>query len=76
MSDALIMWVVYDHPSDFPDEYVARKHVVLSGGAYGPTPEIMLSRSLDELRDGLEALGLVHLDRMEGDDPVILETWL
>jgi hypothetical protein len=67
----LSIWVVYDHPSDFPDHYVAR---LWEGET--PTSVVLIHRDLERLRERLERLGLVHLDRMEGDDPVVLETWL
>ena len=67
----LAIWVVYDHPSNWPDWYVAR-----CWKGETPTGDMMLNRDLDDLRDALEQKGLVHLDRMEGDDPVILETWI
>lgn len=67
----LPVWVVYDHPSDCPDYYVAR----LWQGETA-TGVAIIDRDLERLRDTLEEMGLVHLDRMEGDDPVILETWL
>ena len=37
----LSMWVVYDHPSDFPDRYVAR----LWEGEK-PTSNVMVSRDV------------------------------
>ena len=71
----LSMWVVYDHPADFPTEFVARRHEVVAGGSR-PTNEAMSSRSLDMLRDELVGRGLTCLTRMPGDDPKIVETWL
>jgi hypothetical protein len=71
----LSMWVVYDHPTDYPTEYVARRHEVVAGGSR-PTNEAMASRDLDMLRDELAGRGLVMLQRMDGDDPKIMETWL
>jgi hypothetical protein len=67
----LPIWVVYDHPSDLPDHYVAR----LWRGAQ-TTSVAIIDTDLERLRETLERMGLVHLDRMEGDDPAILETWL
>jgi len=66
----LAIWVVYNHPRDRPD-YVARlwQHGTATGVA-------IIDRDLKRLRETLEGMGLVHLDRMEGDDPMILETWL
>lgn len=71
MSDGLPIWVVYDHPSDWPTYFVARQWVGETA-----TGNMMMDTDLERLRDKLEGLGLVHLDRMDGDDPVILETWL
>jgi hypothetical protein len=67
----LDIWVVYDHPLDWPDYFVARRWA-----SETPTGDMILDKDLERLRAALEARGLVHLDRMEGDDPVILETWL
>jgi len=68
------MWVVYDHPSDYPDEYVARQHVV---GVAGQQPtDRMMTGTLESIRVALTNLGLVCITRSEEDDPVIVETWL
>jgi hypothetical protein len=71
----LPIWAVYDHPSDFPEEYVARK-CVARAGSVEMTSEFMSSPDLELLRAMLEARGLVYLERMEGDAPVVLETWV
>jgi hypothetical protein len=71
----LIMWAVYDHPTDFPAEYVARRFLVDSDGPL-PTSQVLTSNDLDCLRDALQDMGLVCLTRSEGDDPKIVETWL
>lgn len=67
----LPIWVVYDHPVDWPDWYVAREWVGME-----PSASVILERDLDRLRAQLEAKGLVKLMRNEEDDPAILETWL
>jgi hypothetical protein len=71
----LPMWVVYDRPSDFPDRYVARQHIIGIAGQQ-PTDRTMVSLSLDSIRAALANLGLVRVIRSEEDDPVIVETWL
>jgi hypothetical protein len=68
-------WVVYDHPKDFPDGYIARKFLVTAEGA-GPTDVVMWSDKLEEVQDFLENLGLVKLARDPSDDPVIVESWI
>lgn len=69
------MWVVYDHPSDFPGHYVARQHIIGIAGQQ-PTGRAMCSLTLEPIRAALSNLGLVCLARSEQDDPVIVETWL
>jgi hypothetical protein len=69
----LILWTVYDHPSDYPAHFVlrgysTRKDVTL--------PWCALFESLDELRQEMIEAGRVCLDREPGDDPVIVETWI
>ena len=45
MSEPLILWVVFDHPQDYPDSYVARKFVLDQ-----PTEEHIVSPRLEMLR--------------------------
>lgn len=72
---SLEWWVVYDHPKDYPDGYVARKWIANAEDA-GPTDVAMWSNNLEEVRDFLENLGLVKLARDPSDDPVIVESWI
>lgn len=69
--DELAIWTVYDHPTDYPHNYVARKFF-----GETPTSEIMVCPDVDEIRNVLRAYGLVRLSRQDGDDPKIMETWL
>ena len=72
----LPIWVVYDHPADFPDAFVARQHIATGDGA-GPTTAYITGDDLDAIRRFLQQLlGLVKRDRQPDDDPVIVETWL
>jgi hypothetical protein len=72
----LAMWTVYDQPSDYPDHYVARCHIVGNGGIQCPTYNIVKSNVLQSLRATMRAAGLSCLSRHESDDPKIVETWL
>lgn len=74
LRDSLPMFTVTDHPTDFPDFFVARLH--LTRPEPHATAFAIMDRDLDRLRETLEALGLVKLARSPEDDPVILETWL
>lgn len=75
--DRLAMWTVYDHPSDFPRGYVARRFEIGKGlDGPQPTDDVVGAGDLQQLRDSLRHAGLVCLTRNEGDEPQIVETWL
>jgi len=67
----LPIWVVYDHPADFPYSFVARLWI-----GEQPTEVFMCTPDLNELRTWLLEMGLVKLMPMPGDNPRIMETWL
>lgn len=69
------LWTIYDHPSDWPDGYIARKHLVIDGTG-GPTPHVLTCEQLEPLREQMRMMGLACLTRSPEDDPVIVETWL
>jgi hypothetical protein len=71
----LSMWTIYDHPKDFPNTFVARRFETSAAGSR-PTADIMISPTLDDLRDQLSARGLTAIHRSPEDDPKIVETWL
>ena len=77
-NDVLINYAVYDHPRDFPDDYVVRRWFV-KRGLSEPVPErsiYMQSENLLDIRTRMKELGLTRINRQEGDDATILETWL
>jgi hypothetical protein len=76
-SDALILWTVYERPSDFPGMYVARRWLV-GAGAANPvaTADVIVEEDVEPIRLRLRRAGLSRLPRMHGDDPCILEVWL
>jgi hypothetical protein len=72
----LAMWTVYDHPTDYPNTFVARRFDIDGNGAT-PTASIIVAPDLTTLRDILAfQMGLTCLTRSPGDDPKIVETWL
>lgn len=75
--DQLPMWVVYDHPKDFPRNYVARRWEWNDVAQdYFATPELMVAPDVDMIRTELQKRGLVRLERHEDDGPKIMETWV
>ena len=73
--NALSMWTVYDHPKDFKDHYVARRHETSSGQSIA-TFDVVLSKDLEVLREAMLYCGLICMTRDPNDDPNIVETWM
>lgn len=72
MSEGLSIWVIYDHPIDYPHCYVARCWI-----GEEKTDSVIISTDIEKIRDVLEfEMGLAKMLPMEGDDPKIVETWL
>jgi hypothetical protein len=74
-SDLLVMWTLYDHPKDYPSAFVARKWHIGRGTAT-PTPTLLASPQLEDLREAMQRMGLTCLTRAPDDDTAIIETWL
>jgi hypothetical protein len=70
-NDVLHIWTIYDRPSDFPHNYVARKFALDK-----PTDDFIVSPNLDALRQIMVDKGLTCLTRSPQDDPRIVESWL
>lgn len=75
MSDQLYIWTLYDHPTDMPDSYVARKFEVNSSGPR-PTDDFIALESLHMLRIMMARRGLTCITRSPGDDSKIIESWI
>ena len=72
----LVLYVVYQHPRDFPRHVVVRAQAVHTSGAGWNARVACLYDTLEEAQREYEALGLSFLNRAPGDDPVIVGTWL
>ena len=66
----LPIFCVYEHPTDYPDKYVARLWNVDV-----PMSLITTADTLEEIREK-RPVGMVTLHRYETDDPAIVETWI
>ena len=71
MNFELNIWVIYDHPTDYPDTYVARRWV-----GEKPTDDILLSPDLEAVENQLAEWGLTMIGRYSEDDPKIMSVWL
>jgi hypothetical protein len=71
----LQIWTIYDRPSDYPSNFVARLSLVGPGGQQ-PTEHLLVSTDLDALREQMMQLGLTCIPRYPEDQPHIVEVWL
>ena len=69
----MIMYVIYDKPSDFPYHFVVRQFII-DPGKVTPGKICGIARTLDEIRSQLPS-GLSRIDRFEEDDPNIVEIY-
>lgn len=67
------LWVVYDHPLDYPDLFVVRRY-----RGTQPTDELIVGPSLLSVRTQLRARrsDLIRFERAENDDPCVVEVYL
>jgi hypothetical protein len=68
--DELSIWIVYEDPPDFPNQYVARRH-----RGYVQTGEYVTGNTLIDVRSKLPP-GLMKIERSDADDPMIRESWI
>jgi hypothetical protein len=74
MPDKLKIYTVYDHPKDYPNNYVIRGYTI--DGKPLPDEEPLLFTNLDVGRQLMEAAGKTRISRAPEDDPCIVESWL
>lgn len=72
----MTVFAIHDHPLDYPDGFVVRRHWVLRGQAE-PVSDVVprFAKTLEEARAWIPR-GFVRMARMQGDDLSICETWI
>ena len=70
----LSIWVIYDHPTDYPNSFVARRWECAN--LPHATTDTIAENKLVDLRNEFMRRGLVIIPRHPHDDPKILETWV
>jgi len=68
--DDTSMWIVYEEPPAFPNQYVARRY-----RSYVETGEYVVGDTLNDVRAKLPP-GLMRLERSSQDDPMVRESWI
>lgn len=73
---SLSIWTVYDHPTDFPTEFVARRWRVRPGREPVAAKALIRGDMLATVRKQIPRAITRHLARTPQDDPAIVEVWL
>jgi hypothetical protein len=68
--DDTSMWIVYEEPPAFPNQYVARRY-----RSYVETGEYVVGDTLTDVRAKLPP-GLMRIERSSQDDPMVRESWI
>lgn len=69
-AEPLSLYVIYDHPRDYPDSFVVRRwELDAQKEVVGTAPTLEAARKL-------VPPDLYNLGRHEGDDPNIVEVWI
>jgi hypothetical protein len=72
----LVIWTIYDKPSDHPEGCIARRFEVGGGGPAPVATSDTLTGELQELQKIFWKAGLMKLSRQEGDELQIVESWI
>lgn len=72
---ALTLYVIYANPRDYPGQFVVRAQRIRSNEIAVMKEPLAVTLTLEEARAAVPP-GLYRMDRYEGDDAVIVETWL
>ena len=73
--EGLSMWVIYDHPKGFPDDFVVRECMVSAGGKVMHGLFAKQYRTLEEARESVRQ-GRICIHRHPCDDPIVVESWV
>ena len=69
------LFVIFEHPDDFPRNYVIRRQAT-PGGMIVITDEIGICDTLEEARSLLPLQADSCIGRQPGDVPSLLEVWI
>jgi hypothetical protein len=74
--DRVYIFVIYDHPSDFPNKFVLRRQWATRDGAIHADDGCYTADSIEPLRQMMIERGAIQMPLFEGEDPAIAETWM
>ena len=71
----LVVYTIYENPTDYPGKFVVRKHDVIAGSSTPAELPCAIASSLDEARKTIPD-GMVNIQRLPEDEPQIVESWI
>ena len=71
----LVIYTIYENPTDYPGKFVVRKHDVIAGSSTPDKLPCAVVSSLDEARKAIPE-GMVNIQRLPEDEPQIVESWI
>lgn len=74
--EKLTLYVLFDHPIDYPDHYVIRCNHVVNGVAQVDKEIYFKHIDITRCRNLLRNSGLTCMARDPNDDPKIIESWI
>ena len=76
--DYVELWVIFEHPADYPDGYIVRRQRAMFGRHSGRIWVDPIGYAYDSLDAGRAALqdGLKKIGRNEGEQTQIKEVWV
>ena len=72
----LVQYVIYDHPTDFPDDFVVRRFYIGLGIPMPELPIVGTAKTIEEARKWVPDSHSYCIQRLEQDDPNIAEVWM
>jgi hypothetical protein len=71
----LTVWTIFEHPDDFPHEFVARRFRIIAGHVQPDLDIWFKAASLDAVRRSIPP-ALHRIGKQPGDTPATRESWL
>ena len=70
---SMIYYIIYKHPSDYPNYYVVRQYGVKDSRTYSLASSLW--NTLEQARKSIP-VDAIRIERDPTDDPVIVESWI
>lgn len=69
-------YTVFERPTDYPDHYVCRVFHAVNGRPVPEAEPYMVTSDIVPIRDRMEELGFVVMERFGAEHPSMVEVWM